>query len=272
MHHLNLEALARLVDEAPDADEATHLRDCLVCRRELDCLRDQTLALAELPPMEPSPGAWSALESRLLDEALIRSAAPMAAAPAYRRPALRIAASLALFLAGGAAGAVAWGRWNAVPQDHLAQLPPSRVSEPVQVPVAGPLEVRDPVVLEQPMMDGAGVRHASMTSSPEPRPAARPRPARAAGSPAVLAAERELEDAEAAYLTALRRYAELADPAAGADPVTRLEALDRLVEMSARALDRSPDDPQLNGYHLAAVNERDALRRQIQRAAETTWF
>ena len=40
MQHLDLEAIARLVDEAPEPHEAEHLRGCLVCRRELAELRE----------------------------------------------------------------------------------------------------------------------------------------------------------------------------------------------------------------------------------------
>lgn len=272
MYHLNLEALARLVDEAPGEDEAAHLRDCLVCRRELEALREQTFALAELPPLQPSDAAWAALEAQLLEEGLMRTPAPAPVAvsrPAVRPGWLRLAASLALFLAGGGAGAIMWARMQAVTVTPVAQLPPSQVDRPVNVQVVDPLG--DRALVERPVTDGSGARLIS-DAAPAPRPAATRRPPRPAASPAVQAAERELADAEAAYLAALQRYAELADPSSGADPATRLEALDRLVEMSARALDRSPDDAQLNGYHLAAVSERDALRRQIQRAAETTWF
>jgi len=270
MYHLNLESLARLVDEAPTADEASHLRDCLLCRREMEALRDQTFALAELPPMDPAPEAWSTLEARLLEEGLMRTPAPAVRSPVGTgRAWLRVAAAAALFLAGGAAGAIAWGRWNAPQPGTLATLPPAEVTQPVQLPIS-PVEVGSPMVT-QAVNDGADAGFA-VHSTRAPRAAEPGRPARTPATPAVRAAERELADAEAAYLAALQRYAELADPSSGADPVTRLEALDRLVGMSARALDRAPGDPQLNGYHLAAVNERDALRRQIQRAAETTWF
>jgi hypothetical protein len=86
-------------------------------------------------------------------------------------------------------------------------------------------------------------------------------------------AARELARAEAEYLSAMQRYAELADPGSGADPQSRMAALDRLVEVTRSALDRSPGDAAINGYHLAAVRERDALRREIARAqSEENWF
>ena len=53
MQHLDLETLARLVDEAPEPHEAEHLRGCLFCRRELAALREQhrivTAALSDAP-------------------------------------------------------------------------------------------------------------------------------------------------------------------------------------------------------------------------------
>ncbi|HEX2190309.1 MAG TPA: hypothetical protein VHG51_15480, partial [Longimicrobiaceae bacterium] len=73
MQHLTLEAVARLVDEAPEPGEALHLRECLTCRRELAEMRAQTEALARLATPEPSPRAWTALEARLVEEGLLRT-------------------------------------------------------------------------------------------------------------------------------------------------------------------------------------------------------
>ena len=83
---------------------------------------------------------------------------------------------------------------------------------------------------------------------------------------------RELLQAQAAYVGALQRYAAIADPNSGNPPETRLAALDRLVQLTAEALDRVPGDPVINGYHLAAVAERDAVRREMDRDASTEWF
>lgn len=94
----------------------------------------------------------------------------------------------------------------------------------------------------------------------------------AAMTPEARAAARELDAAEAAYVAALRRYAEIADPSSGADPETRLAALETLVESTGRALERAPGDPVLNGYHLAVLDERDALRRQIDRSAQSVFY
>ena len=105
MQHLDLEQLARLVDEPAEPAEAEHLRGCLVCRRELAEMRAQTEALASLEDPEVPPQLWTALEAQLLEEKLIRT--PARVRPlGFSRVHLRIAASLALFLMGGAAGAV----------------------------------------------------------------------------------------------------------------------------------------------------------------------
>lgn len=98
MSHLTLEALARLVDEAPTSEEDRHLAECELCRDELNALRGQTETLASLPKMTPPPDLWPALRTRLRREGLV---------PGGRwrtRSLIRIAAALALFLAGGAAG------------------------------------------------------------------------------------------------------------------------------------------------------------------------
>jgi hypothetical protein len=71
---------------------------------------------------------------------------------------------------------------------------------------------------------------------------------------------------------ALQRVAAIADPASGNTPETRLAALEQLVSLTAQALERVPGDPVINGYHLAAVAERDALRREMDRDARTEWF
>src|SRR5687767_15284327 len=100
--HLNLEQLARLVDEPAEPAEAAHLRDCLVCALPISELRAQTRALASLPDPEPSAFAWAALEGRLRQEGLVRDT-PSRPLLLFR-PGLRIAAALVLMLigAGGA--------------------------------------------------------------------------------------------------------------------------------------------------------------------------
>lgn len=85
-----------------------------------------------------------------------------------------------------------------------------------------------------------------------------------------------LRAAEQQYRAALSRYAELAGPDATVDPVNRLAALEGIVLTTRAALKESPADPVINGYHLAAMGQRDALLRQISAArsgeAEQPWY
>ncbi len=312
MQHLDLETLARLVDEAPEADEAMHLRDCLPCRRELAELREQTLALAGLGEMEPPAGAWAALEARLVEEQLVRAPAPAESSRVLGlyRPQVRIAAGLALFLLGGAAGAALWrdGGDGQVAMDVLpvagavnpgaatSGTAPQGLVDPRILPVRMPDTesgmTAEPMDAGVPMGDvpmgiavpadaparANGARLAMNGAAPaESRPAAaavpprRTAPRRATPAEASQAA-RELVKAQADYVGALQRVAAIADPASGNPPETRLAALDQLVQLTAAALERAPGDPVVNGYHLAAVAERDALRRQMDRDATAEWF
>jgi hypothetical protein len=259
--HLNLEALARLVDEPADDAEALHLRDCLVCRRELAALREQTAALASLADPVPAPAAWPALEAALRGEGLVRPQ------PARRRAGawtwLRAAAAVLVVVAGGAALL----RGGAEPSAPRPVYTPPVALQPAPQAVAG-TDTAEPAPAPPGPADPGVVRQVS--SAPAPRPAERRAPP--PPTPEGRAAARELAEAEAAYVAALRRYAEIADPASGADPQTRLAALETLVESTGRALERAPGDPVLNGYHLAVVDERDALRRQIDRAQGSAWY
>jgi len=271
MQHLTLEALARLVDEPPVADEAIHLGGCLSCRRELSELRAQTAALGSLADPEPPAGAWTALEGALRDEGLIVDLPRRAETAFWRRPrVLRAAAALALFVLGGAAGMMLRGRTAAT----VATAPETVRGLPVTVHPASP--AGDRALASNPSSPAAegdgsfaaagagnGVR---LASNGDPRPAPRRR-----SSPEVRRAARELAQAEAAYLTALQRYAAIADPESGADAETRMAALDRMLTATGEALQRAPDDPAINGYHLAALRERDALRREIA-ARDKDWF
>jgi hypothetical protein len=304
MQHLSLEVLARLVDEPAEPSEAEHLGCCLVCRRELNALREQTAALSSLADPEPAPGAWDSLETALLGEGLIRSAAP---APRRRAwpPALRIAASIAIFALGAASGATLLRGPDSPPQAPrgIATLPrpsaetsaplaltgpastgittqapttPAAEASTSDAPTAAPLGSGARAEMEsvapantRPATPATAEAPARTTPMSGARLAARraPRPTADTGATA-----RELEEAEAAYVAALRRYAELADPSSGADPVTRLAALEMLVETTRRALEGAPGDSILNGYHLAALDQRDQLRQKFAVASQSTWF
>lgn len=269
MQHLTLEALARLVDEPAGPDEAAHVASCLVCRRELDEMRAQTHALAGLDDPDPAPEAWFRLETALRAEGLIRDEAVRSAARYAGRGWLRIAAGVALFLLGGAGGMYLRGRspgpvaaGPALRGDPVVVRPGDGGRFAAAGPVAGP-DV-DPRGTEPET--GAGVRLTSAGGD-----GAAPR-GRRVPSPEQAAAARELAEAEAGYLTALQRYANIADPQSGADAATRMAALDRMVTTTRAALENAPDDPVINGYHLAALRERDELRRQMAQPAENDWF
>jgi len=272
MQHLSCEELARLVDEAPLPHEAAHVRDCLVCRRELDEMREQTAALGALDDPELPPGAWAGLEAALQAEGLITTAAaPSRAWGGWTagRPLLRLAASLALFLLGGAAGAALW---SVRPGGRVAATGTTQGAPVVVHPAAtAPLLAPDPAAVAVAPAEGGelqGMPAASPSGARLASNGAAPRPAR---DPSVLRAERELAEAEGAYLAALQRYAAIADPASGADPATRMAALERMIATTREALERTPGDPVINGYHLAAVRERDALSRQLAGAGKD-WF
>jgi hypothetical protein len=105
MQHLSTETLARLVDESPAHEERAHLEGCAACRQELEALRGQTAALADLPARSTPRRGWPLLEARLAREGLLRTPAP-AAAGWSRGRLLRAAAFVGLFLLGGAGGLV----------------------------------------------------------------------------------------------------------------------------------------------------------------------
>jgi len=283
MPHLSCEALARLVDEPALPHEAAHVRDCLVCRRELDEMRGQTLALGSLADPEPPAGAWFALEAALREEGLLVTApAPVLTASRPRgwagwsanHPLLRAAAAVALFVLGGATGAALWG---SRPGGRVAATGPTQGAPVVVHPSAGPLQASVPGAIADAATDGA-MTDGGMTVPMPPAPGSGARLASSGGAvapapadPTVRRAERELAEAEGAYVAALQRYAAIADPASGVDPVTRMAALERMIATTREALERTPGDPVINGYHLAAVRERDALRRQLA-AADKDWF
>ena len=221
MQHLDLETLARLVDEAPEPHEAEHLRGCLVCRRELAEMREQTQALAGLGELPPPAGAWADLEARLVEEALVRTPAPASRRVlGLYRPPMRIAAALALFLLGGAAGAALWR--DGGPQGRVAVDVPAADPAPSASrmrPLADPelLIVSEPdAQAPEATGNGNGARLAMNGAAPEARrpvgvvPPRRTRPERATRAQADRAA-RELVQAQAEYVAALQRVAAIAD-------------------------------------------------------------
>ena len=264
MQHLNLEEIARLVDEAPEPREAEHLRSCLVCRAELKAMRAQTEELAGLAEPEPSPRAWAALETRLRAEGLIRPARTL---PRWYGV-LRIAASVAFLALAGTGGVALW-KAGAKPGESPA--PPMLAEVPATAPerytAPGPAGETLPAAPAPALETGVPVRLASLGGEAGEAP---PRAMRR-GNGADEAAH-ALRETEAAYLRALAQYAELADSSRTADPVARLAALEGLVRVTRSALERAPGDPVINGYYLAALGERDAMLSRLARTTEETWY
>ena len=103
MSHLSIETLARLVDEIPDNNEAAHLQLCSSCRSELEGMKADAAALGALPDLEPSLAQWDAVERKLAQEGLLRGSVRREYL-IWRRPALQIAAALAIFVLGSYTG------------------------------------------------------------------------------------------------------------------------------------------------------------------------
>lgn len=241
MQHLSLEDLARLIGEAPEPAEAEHLAECETCRAELDALRVNTAALAELPDLlPPPPDAWPRLKARLRAEGLIVPEAEGVASVRRtprdgsladdrsrdsRSAGLRVAAAAVLFLLGTLSGFGLSGLSAGAGADSAATTSPA---------VADATSEADPYALE------------------------------------VEALARGLESAEAAYLEALTRYAEFAANETEFDPWARLAALEEIVVMTREALTQAPADPIINGYHLTALAQREATIRRL--AADRGWY
>lgn len=85
-------------------------------------------------------------------------------------------------------------------------------------------------------------------------------------------AARALLAAESTYRAALARFSELSGEASASDPVARLAALQGIVLTTREALRQAPADPLINGYHLAAAAQRDAMIRQLALEDADPWF
>ena len=242
MSHLNLETLARLIDESPDPTEAGHLDICAVCREELEALRADAAALHALPDPEPPIAAWIALDERLKREGLMRRSTWVATT-------LRMAAVLAIFVLGSVVGALLM-RQQGGPVATTAGTSGTATQ-----------------VFQRPVHVDTQPASVAMTSQPLNAPVAPAvRPAVNADEAAVL-----LRDAERSYLAALTRYSEFTNRTDSGDPVARLAALESIVATTRAALGQAPADPVINGYHLTAVAQRDATLRQMA-ASGQTWY
>lgn len=248
MSHLMLETLARLVDEAPDADEKLHLETCAVCRDELASLRADLAALQALPVIEPPRGSWDTIETRLAAEGLLRRPRH---ALSWSATLVRVAAAVLVFALGGAAG-VAWagqqpGGVTATAPGITDRLPGGDV-RPIQGQTAG-------LIAQQ--QEAGNVLAAAVLSGRMPDTRA---------ETADLLAQ-----AEALYLGSLARLSSMG-PADDGDPFARLAALEGITAITRAALERAPADPVLNGYHITALAQREATMRQIAAVTRGSWF
>jgi hypothetical protein len=275
MSHLTLEDLARLVDEAPGAHESAHLGTCEECRLQLDALRDDVQALSMLPDMAPPADSWAAIERRLTDEGLIRTRRSSRNVPWPRLA--QLAAALVLFIAGSLAGRISAG-----PGGQMMADAPSAGSAPA--PTAGdtgaaPQDRTAPAPVYVAAGQPAVQQHEAAQPPPRSAPPANPNVTLASSGFDLSAQPRtmdeaitQLRQAEDLYLVALTRYAEMATQAEAGDPVARLAALQSIVMTTQAALNQTPTDPVINGYHLTALSHRDAALRQVAAATGDRWY
>ena len=86
-------------------------------------------------------------------------------------------------------------------------------------------------------------------------------------------AAQQLRQAEAAYRAALAQYTESSGTPPAANPAARLATLETIVLTTQEALRQAPADPVINGYHFAAVSQRDATIRTLARDADQQpWY
>ena len=267
MSHLSSETIARLVDDEHSAAEAAHLESCAECRTQLAAMTEDVHALAMLPDMAAVPDQWDALERRLADEGLIRSRPHYAAGRGMRM--MQVAAAAVLVLGGTIAG-----RLTAPANVRIVAAPPATPAgdtEPVNTePANGSADATAPSTFA-----GESPTASSLIDTPVSR------------SPVTLAANggygrtapasmdeaaQLLREMEARYLEALTAYAELALDAEAGDPVERLAALQSIILTTQAALNETPTDPVINGYHLTALAQRDATLRQVAAASSERWY
>ena len=123
MEHLNTETLARLVDHAPQLEEATHIAECESCSAELEAMRSQTDALRSLPEIRPPQGDWHGLEARLRSEGLVEDPGLFRKMGLAQTPGwMRAAAAIMLFLSGTGAGALLTSPGAPEPLGEVAML------------------------------------------------------------------------------------------------------------------------------------------------------
>jgi hypothetical protein len=272
MSHLSLETIARLVDEQPTALDSAHLDACATCRAELESMREDVSALGALPDMKPSADAWRDIEARLEAEGLLRArrdVIPMMRPRAYT--ALARAAAVAAIFAGGAlvgrTAATVGPQPQTQPQtqpQNVAVAPPSATTAlNATSGASAPAQQPD----ESPSVESATQRAGSVRLASTGNASRNNVEADASTSDGSL---RELRAAEDKYFSALTKYSERAGTET-ADPNARLAALEGIVLTTRAALAQAPTDPVINGYHLTALAQRDAMLKQIKANPARTW-
>jgi hypothetical protein len=276
MSHLSLETIARLVDEQPSALDNAHLEACAACRAELAAMRADVVALGSLPDLEPSPSAWADIEARLEAEGLLQPTSRFGAISTRTRtfPMLARAAAVAvIFLGGALVGRALQDAPPAGPSQQVAnadaQAGTAATTDAQNATSDVPAVTRDPQdtqaaaqqQTQQQTQSGGPVRLASTGN------AARNRSSQAMTSDEALA---DLRAAEDRYFSALSTYSQKAGTATS-DPTARLAALEGIVLTTRAALAQAPTDPVINGYHLTALAQRDAMLKQIKATPATSW-
>lgn len=267
MSHLSAETIARLVDDEHSAAEAAHLESCAECRTQLAAMTEDVHALSLLPDMAAVPDQWDALERRLADEGLIRSRPHYAAGRGMRM--MQVAAAAVLVLGGTIAG-----RLTAPADVRIVAAPPA--------PSTGNAE---PMITEPANRSSADATPSTSFAAESPTapslidtPVSRSPVTLVANdygrtAPATMdEAAQLLREMEARYLDALTAYAELALDAEAGDLVERLAALQSIILTTQAALNETPTDPVINGYHLTALAQRDATLRQVAAASSERWY
>lgn len=100
MERMNLERLARLVDERPTPEEQKALDGDPGLRRELEALKEQSWSLRNLPALLPPVGGWHQLEKELSAAGLIHG---QSRAAVWRKW-MQVAAAVVLFVGGTSVG------------------------------------------------------------------------------------------------------------------------------------------------------------------------
>ena len=221
MGHLTTESLARMVSEAPFAEEKEHLDSCPDCQAELQALEEQTDAMGALPDLRPPPGDWEALEARLVSEGLVRSSGlSLRANRWHSRGWLQAAAALVLFVGGTAVGSL-----------YLQG-----------GPGLGPVEPGSPSGLELVPVSSYAQPASNLSEAAE----------------AVRLAERQYIDALVQYRQIVDAQGE---PSLIGDPTSRFAALEGIVAAGRAAVQQAPADPFVNGVLVQALAEREVILR-----------